>query len=80
MTIAQRYREWPRFQPAELQKRMVRSAKGPGLVAAPALLFTLIHRSARKVNSPKLDFRFTEFSEVACHNAPAAAAASYAQR
>ena len=53
MSIAQRYREWPRFQPAELQKRMVRSAKGPGLVAAPLLLLTPMHLSAWKVNSQK---------------------------
>jgi hypothetical protein len=30
----------------------------------PALLLALIHRSACKANSPKLNFRFTEFSEV----------------
>jgi len=31
---------------------------------APALLRALMHRSAWKVNSAKLNFRFTEFSEV----------------
>jgi hypothetical protein len=30
----------------------------------PALLLALIHRSAWKWNSPKFNFRFTEFSEV----------------
>jgi hypothetical protein len=34
----------------------------PGLVAAPALLNALIHRSAWKENSPTLNFRFTAFS------------------
>jgi hypothetical protein len=34
-----------------------------GLRAEQAFL-GLIHRSAWKWNSPKLDFRFTEFSEV----------------
>ena len=31
---------------------------------ALTLPLTLIHRSAWKVNSAKLNFRFTEFSEV----------------
>jgi hypothetical protein len=38
MTIAQRYREWPQFPPAELQKRMVRSAKGSGIISSALLL------------------------------------------
>jgi hypothetical protein len=39
----------------------VRANKGRD-VASPALLLTFIHRSAWKVDFPKLDFRFTALS------------------
>jgi len=43
---------------------MVRQSLGPELLRVPFLLYASIHRSAQKVNSPKLDFRYSEFYEV----------------
>jgi hypothetical protein len=43
---------------------MVRQSLGPELLRVPFLLYASLHRSAWKVNSAKLNFRYHDFCEL----------------